>query len=86
MSATETTSNSRGFNKDLTIVEKYQQNKNKSVAIRPYFDENVSHSMSSSEYMLVIIILEQDDNDIHHTDSFTQPKRDHQHQTIKEGK
>ena len=23
----------------------------------PYFDENVSHSMSSSEYMLVIIIL-----------------------------
>ena len=52
----------------------------------PYFDENVSHSMSSSEYMLVIIILEQDDDDIHHTDSFTQPKRDHQHQTIKEGK
>ena len=34
-----TTSNSRGFNKDLTIIEKYQNDKSSSVAIRPYFDE-----------------------------------------------
>ena len=39
MSYSETKSNSRGFNKDLTIVEKYQQEKKQTVAIRPYFDQ-----------------------------------------------
>ena len=53
MSATETKSNSRGFNKDLTIVEKYQQNKNQSVAIRPYFDEQ-QENMGLEKYNMTL--------------------------------
>ena len=53
MKATETKSNSRGFNKDLTIVEKYQQNKNQSVAIRPYFDET-KENMGLEKYNMTL--------------------------------
>ena len=53
MSTTETKSNSRGFNKDLTIVEKYQQNKNQSVAIRPYFDEQ-NENMGLEKYNMTL--------------------------------
>lgn len=53
MSATKTKSNSRGFNKDLTITEKYQQDKSKSVAIRAYFDENIEN-MGLEKYNMTI--------------------------------
>ena len=53
MSTTETKSNSRGFNKDLTIVEKYQQDKNQSVAIRPYFDDQ-NENMGLEKYNMTL--------------------------------
>ena len=53
MSTTKTKSNSRGFNKDLTITEKYQQNKKQTVAIRPYFDENIEN-MGLEKYNMTI--------------------------------
>ena len=53
MSTTKTKSNSRGFNKDLTIIEKYQDNKSSSVAIRPYFDEQ-NENMGLENYNMTI--------------------------------
>jgi hypothetical protein len=53
MSYSETKSNSRGFNKDLTIVEKYQQEKKQTVAIRPYFDQE-NENMGLEKYNMTL--------------------------------
>ena len=53
MSFSETKSNSRGFNKDLTIVEKYQQEKKQTVAIRPYFDQE-NENMGLEKYNMTL--------------------------------
>ena len=45
--------NSRGFNKDLTIVEKYQDKKSGSVAIRQYFEET-KENMGLEKYNMTL--------------------------------
>ena len=47
------TSNSRGFNKDLTIIEKYQDDKSSAVAIRPYFSEQ-TENMGLEKYNMTL--------------------------------
>jgi len=53
MSTTKTKSNSRGFNKDLTIIEKYQDDKSGSVAIRAYFDDT-NENMGLEKYNMTL--------------------------------